>query len=170
MRQDLPIIVALDYESAGQAIAMARQLDPSCCRLKVGKELFTACGPPLVEQLQGYGFEIFLDLKFHDIPNTVAKAVLAAARMGVWMVNVHASGGIEMMQTTKAALKAKGGHQPLLTAVTVLGGTCITPRSTLVPLPCLSLLNFLAEPAAVAPCNRGRRHGLTFASKFNSTS
>lgn len=120
MRQDLPIIVALDYESAGQAIAMARQLDPSCCRLKVGKELFTACGPPLVEQLQGYGFEIFLDLKFHDIPNTVAKAVLAAARMGVWMVNVHASGGIEMMQTTKAALKAKGGHQPLLIAVTVL--------------------------------------------------
>jgi orotidine-5'-phosphate decarboxylase len=86
----------------------------------VGKELFTAAGPQLVEQLQQQGFEIFLDLKFHDIPNTVAKAVLAAARMGVWMVNVHASGGAEMMQTTQAALKAKGGHQPLLIAVTVL--------------------------------------------------
>jgi len=86
----------------------------------VGKELFTAAGPQLVDQLQQQGFEIFLDLKFHDIPNTVAKAVLAAARMGVWMVNVHASGGAEMMQTTQTALKAKGGHQPLLIAVTVL--------------------------------------------------
>jgi orotidine-5'-phosphate decarboxylase len=113
-------VVALDYESSFQALAMASQLDPQRCRLKVGKELFTAAGPQLVEQLQQQGFEIFLDLKFHDIPNTVAKAVLAAARMGVWMVNVHASGGAEMMQTTQAALKAKGGHQPLLIAVTVL--------------------------------------------------
>jgi orotidine-5'-phosphate decarboxylase len=99
---------------------MAQQLDPNRCRLKVGKELFTAAGPQLVEQLQQQDFEVFLDLKFHDIPNTVAKAVLAAARMGVWMVNVHASGGAEMMQTTQAALRAKGGHQPLLIAVTVL--------------------------------------------------
>jgi orotidine-5'-phosphate decarboxylase len=113
-------VVALDFESSFQALAMASQLDPQRCRLKVGKELFTAAGPQLVEQLQQQGFEIFLDLKFHDIPNTVAKAVLAAARMGVWMVNVHASGGAEMMQTTQAALKAKGGHQPLLIAVTVL--------------------------------------------------
>jgi orotidine-5'-phosphate decarboxylase len=112
--------VALDYESAPQALAMAQQLDPNRCRLKVGKELFTAAGPQLVEQLQQQDFEVFLDLKFHDIPNTVAKAVLAAARMGVWMVNVHASGGAEMMQTTQAALRAKGGHQPLLIAVTVL--------------------------------------------------
>jgi orotidine-5'-phosphate decarboxylase len=120
LKQDSPIVVALDYQCADQAIAMAQQLDPTRCRLKVGKELFTAAGPQLVEQLQQQGFEIFLDLKFHDIPNTVAKAVLVAARMGVWMVNVHASGGVEMMQTTQAALKAKGGHQPLLIAVTVL--------------------------------------------------
>jgi orotidine-5'-phosphate decarboxylase len=120
LTQGSPIVVALDYESSFQALAMASQLDPQRCRLKVGKELFTAAGPQLVEQLQQQGFEIFLDLKFHDIPNTVAKAVLAAARMGVWMVNVHASGGAEMMQTTQAALKAKGGHQPLLIAVTVL--------------------------------------------------
>lgn len=120
MKQDTPIVVALDYESAPQALAMAQQLDPNRCRLKVGKELFTAAGPQLVEQLQQQDFEVFLDLKFHDIPNTVAKAVLAAARMGVWMVNVHASGGAEMMQTTQAALRAKGGHQPLLIAVTVL--------------------------------------------------
>lgn len=120
LKQGSPIVVALDYESSSQALAMASQLDPSRCRLKVGKELFTAAGPQLVDQLQQQGFEIFLDLKFHDIPNTVAKAVLAAARMGVWMVNVHASGGAEMMQTTQTALKAKGGHQPLLIAVTVL--------------------------------------------------
>ncbi len=120
LKQSSPIVVALDYESPSQALAMASQLDPQRCRLKVGKELFTAVGPQLVDQLQQQGFEIFLDLKFHDIPNTVAKAVLAAARMGVWMVNVHASGGAEMMQTTQAALKAKGGHQPLLIAVTVL--------------------------------------------------
>lgn len=120
MKQDSPIVVALDYQSNDQALAMANQLDPSRCRLKVGKELFTAAGPQLVEQLQKQGFEIFLDLKFHDIPNTVAKAVLAAARMGVWMVNVHASGGAEMMQTTRSALREKGGHQPLLIAVTVL--------------------------------------------------
>ena len=120
MKQDSPSVVALDYQSADQAIAMAQQLDPTRCRLKVGKELFTAAGPQLVDQLQKSGFEIFLDLKFHDIPNTVAKAVLVAARMGVWMVNVHASGGAEMMQTTRSALKDKGGHQPLLIAVTVL--------------------------------------------------
>jgi orotidine-5'-phosphate decarboxylase len=115
-----PIVVALDYQSASQALLMARQLDPKRCRLKVGKELFTSAGPQIVDQLQHFGFEIFLDLKFHDIPNTVAKAVLAAARMGVWMVNVHASGGAQMMQTTRSALAAKGGHQPLLIAVTVL--------------------------------------------------
>ncbi|MBT7330586.1 MAG: orotidine-5'-phosphate decarboxylase, partial [Oceanospirillaceae bacterium] len=86
LTQGSPIVVALDYESSFQALAMASQLDPQRCRLKVGKELFTAAGPQLVEQLQQQGFEIFLDLKFHDIPNTVAKAVLAAARMGVWMV------------------------------------------------------------------------------------
>ena len=120
MQKNGPIVVALDYQSADQALLMARQLDPKRCRLKVGKELFTSAGPQIVDQLQHFGFEIFLDLKFHDIPNTVAKAVLAAARMGVWMVNVHASGGAQMMQTTRSALAAKGGHQPLLIAVTVL--------------------------------------------------
>ena len=120
MQKNGPIVVALDYQSSDQALLMARQLDPTRCRLKVGKELFTSAGPQIVDQLQHFGFEIFLDLKFHDIPNTVAKAVLAAARMGVWMVNVHASGGAQMMQTTRSALAAKGGHQPLLIAVTVL--------------------------------------------------
>ena len=120
MQKNGPIVVALDYQSADQALLMASQLDPKRCRLKVGKELFTSAGPQIVDQLQHFGFEIFLDLKFHDIPNTVAKAVLAAARMGVWMVNVHASGGAQMMQTTQSALAAKGGHQPLLIAVTVL--------------------------------------------------
>nr|MCS5559809.1 orotidine 5'-phosphate decarboxylase [Oceanospirillaceae bacterium] len=93
LKQSSPIVVALDYDSSSQALAMASQLDPQRCRLKVGKELFTAAGPQLVDQLQQQGFEIFLDLKFHDIPNTVAKAVSAAADLGVWMVNVHASGG-----------------------------------------------------------------------------
>ncbi len=120
MQVDTKIIVALDYDSHDEAVAMARCLDPARCRVKVGKELFTSAGPQLVAGLHDLGFEVFLDLKFHDIPNTVAKAVLAAAKMGVWMVNVHASGGSEMMQTTLNMLRAKGGHQPILIAVTVL--------------------------------------------------
>ena len=114
------LIVALDFDDMDHVLQLTDQLDPAMCRVKVGKQLFTRVGPQAVEQLVNRGFDVFLDLKFHDIPNTVAKAVLAAARMGVWMVNVHASGGAEMMQTTQAALKAKGGHQPLLIAVTVL--------------------------------------------------
>jgi len=120
LQVDTKIIVALDYDSHDEAVAMARCLDPARCRVKVGKELFTSAGPQLVAALHDLGFEVFLDLKFHDIPNTVAKAVLAAAKMGVWMVNVHASGGSEMMQTTLNMLRAKGGHQPILIAVTVL--------------------------------------------------
>ncbi|MCP4791695.1 MAG: orotidine-5'-phosphate decarboxylase [Gammaproteobacteria bacterium] len=120
LQVDTKIIVALDYDSHDEAVAMARCLDPARCRVKVGKELFTSAGPQLVAGLHDLGFEVFLDLKFHDIPNTVAKAVLAAAKMGVWMVNVHASGGSEMMQTTLNMLRAKGGHQPILIAVTVL--------------------------------------------------
>ncbi|HSO07316.1 MAG TPA: orotidine-5'-phosphate decarboxylase [Pelomicrobium sp.] len=113
------IIVALDYATAEAALALASALDPRLCRLKVGKELFTAAGPQLVERLMGRGFEIFLDLKFHDIPNTVAGACRAAARLGVWMVNVHALGGRAMLEAAREAL---GGtpHRPLLTAVTVL--------------------------------------------------
>lgn len=114
-----PIIVALDYPEAAPALAMARTLSPSLCRLKVGKELFTAAGPSLVEQLVAMGYQVFLDLKFHDIPNTVAGAVQAAAQLGVWMVNVHASGGTRMME---AAVQALAGLQdrPLLIGVTVL--------------------------------------------------
>lgn len=114
-----PVIVALDYASAESALALADRLSPELCRLKVGKELFTRCGPQLVEQLQRKGFEVFLDLKFHDIPNTVAGAVRAAADMGVWMVNVHAGGGRRMMEAAAGALQSFSSR-PLLIGVTVL--------------------------------------------------
>lgn len=114
------IIVALDYPDRAAAIAMARQLDPALCRVKVGKELFTRCGPSIVETLQTLGFEVFLDLKFHDIPNTTARAVQAAAELGVWMVNVHASGGRRMMEASREALEKVNGADTLLIAVTVL--------------------------------------------------
>ena len=114
------IIVAMDFDNADQCIAMAKRLSPLDCRLKVGKELFTACGPKIVEQLMALGFEIFLDLKFHDIPNTTGKAVKAAAELGVWMVNVHASGGERMMVAAREILERRAGKSPLLIAVTVL--------------------------------------------------
>lgn len=114
------IIVALDYASAEDALALADQLDPAQCRLKVGKELFTHAGPALVKALHQRGFSVFLDLKFHDIPNTVAKAVAAAAELGVWMINVHALGGSTMMQAARAALQPYAEQRPLLIAVTVL--------------------------------------------------
>ena len=115
-----PIIVALDFPDAASAIAMAERLNPAQCRVKVGKELFTAVGPQIVEALQHKGFEVFLDLKFHDIPNTTAGAVRSAAELGVWMVNVHASGGRRMMEACREVLASRTGHRPLLTAVTVL--------------------------------------------------
>ena len=114
-----PIIVALDYPQASTALDLARRLSPELCRLKVGKELFSIGGPALVEQLQHLGFEVFLDLKFHDIPNTVAGAIRAVASLGVWMVNVHASGGQRMMTAAREALESSS-HRPLLVAVTVL--------------------------------------------------
>lgn len=114
-----PLVVALDYHSMAPVVALAERLDPSLCRLKVGKELFTACGPQVVEKLQSMGFELFLDLKFHDIPNTVAQAVKSAAELGVWMVNVHASGGRRMMEAAREAL-VPFSKPPLLIAVTVL--------------------------------------------------
>ncbi|WP_296405084.1 orotidine-5'-phosphate decarboxylase [Psychrobacter sp.] len=114
-----PIIVAIDKPSLNEALSLADQLDPRLCRVKVGKELFTYCGPKIVNELQGRGFEVFLDLKFHDIPNTTAQAVLAAADMGVWMVNVHASAGLLAMQESKKRLQ-QAGHDTLLIAVTVL--------------------------------------------------
>lgn len=114
------IVVAMDFDNAEQCIAMAKRLSPQDCRLKVGKELFTACGPYIVEQLMTLDFEVFLDLKFHDIPNTTAKAVKAAAELGVWMVNVHASGGERMMLAARDILEQRSGNRPLLIAVTVL--------------------------------------------------
>lgn len=116
---DRPILVALDYDRADAAMALVDQLDPARCRLKVGKELFTSEGPKFVETIQGKGFDVFLDLKFHDIPNTCAKAVKAAAELGVWMVNVHASGGRRMMEAAREILD---GYQkrPMLIGVTVL--------------------------------------------------
>jgi orotidine-5'-phosphate decarboxylase len=113
------IIVALDYADAASALALVERLDPALCRLKVGKELFTAAGPELVRALVARGFEVFLDMKFHDIPNTVAAACRAAAGLGVWMMNVHASGGRRMMTAAQEAL-ADLPQRPLLIAVTVL--------------------------------------------------
>ncbi|MEW6612089.1 MAG: orotidine-5'-phosphate decarboxylase [Pseudomonadota bacterium] len=114
-----PVIVALDFPDQQQALRFAQGIDPALCRLKVGKELFTASGPSVVDALHQLGFSIFLDLKFHDIPNTTAQACLAAARLGVWMVNVHASGGPAMLDAARAALD-KCAKPPLLIAVTVL--------------------------------------------------
>ena len=117
---DPKIIVALDFPSQDPALALADQLDPAKCRLKVGKELFTRSGPELIKSLQGRGFDVFLDLKFHDIPNTTSAAVAAAADLGVWMVNVHASGGEKMMVACRERLESFGADKPLLIAVTVL--------------------------------------------------
>ncbi|MBB1407641.1 MULTISPECIES: orotidine-5'-phosphate decarboxylase [Pseudoalteromonas] len=114
------VLIALDYDDQQTALNFVKQLSPDTCRLKVGKEMFTYFGPAFVKELIDLGFDVFLDLKFHDIPNTVAKAVTAAAKMGVWMVNVHASGGVEMMTKAKQALEQFGDKAPLLIAVTVL--------------------------------------------------
>ena len=114
------VLIALDYDDQETALAFVKQLSPDTCRLKVGKEMFTYFGPEFVKELIELGFDVFLDLKFHDIPNTVAKAVTAAAKMGVWMVNVHASGGYEMMHKAKLALEEFGDRAPILIAVTVL--------------------------------------------------
>ncbi|MCF6439445.1 orotidine-5'-phosphate decarboxylase [Pseudoalteromonas luteoviolacea] len=114
------VLIALDYDNESAALAFVSQLSPDECRLKVGKEMFTYFGPQFVKKLVDLGFDVFLDLKFHDIPNTVAKAVTAAAELGVWMVNVHASGGTEMMSKAKEALSKYGDKAPLLIAVTVL--------------------------------------------------
>ena len=113
------VIVPLDYPDAAAALAVAARLDPKLCRVKVGKELFVAAGPDVVHKLQERGFDVFLDLKFHDIPNTVAGACRAAARLGVWMLNVHASGGEAMMRAAREAV-AGVARPPLLIGVTIL--------------------------------------------------
>jgi orotidine-5'-phosphate decarboxylase len=113
------VIVAMDFDNQHSALQLAEQLDPSQCRLKVGKELFTVAGPQLVKALVERNFDVFLDLKFHDIPNTTAHAVSAAADLGVWMTNVHASGGSRMMSAAKQALEQQGSSM-LLIGVTVL--------------------------------------------------
>ncbi len=113
------VIVALDYADAQSAMALVDRLEPSACKLKVGKELFTAAGPALVAAIAERGFDLFLDLKFHDIPNTVAQACKAAGQLGVWMINVHALGGRGMMNAAREAIEA-APRRPKLIAVTVL--------------------------------------------------
>lgn len=114
-----PIIVALDFPTADRAVDFAKTLNPEQVRVKVGKELFVASGPTVVKRLHDLGFEVFLDLKFHDIPNTTAKACLEAAKLGVWMTNIHASGGAGMMRQVMSELNHLE-KRPLITAVTVL--------------------------------------------------
>ena len=116
---DPKILVALDFAQEQQALQLADQLDPALCRLKIGKEMFTRFGPVFIEKIQNKNFEVFLDLKFHDIPNTVARACESASDLGVWMINLHALGGRRMMETAAEAL-AKRQSRPYLIAVTVL--------------------------------------------------
>jgi len=119
MKTKSPVIVALDYPNEKDALALVNKINPELCRVKIGKELFTLCGPAIVEKLVSKNFDVFLDLKFHDIPNTVANACRAAADLGVWMLNVHALGGTAMMRAAREAIN-KSVHKPLLIAVTVL--------------------------------------------------
>lgn len=114
-----PIIIALDFDNQDEVFSFLKNIPANECYIKVGKELFVAEGPALVRELVKMGYKVFLDLKFHDIPNTVYKAVKAAANLGVWMVNVHASGGSEMMRAAKKAIN-ESAHKPLLIAVTIL--------------------------------------------------
>ena len=115
-----PIIVAVDFPDVKSAWNFIYRVDPKDCRIKIGKELFTHAGPDFIKQIMKKGFDVFLDLKFHDIPNTVAKAIAATADLGVWMTNVHASGGSRMMTAAKDALYSYGKDAPILIAVTVL--------------------------------------------------
>jgi orotidine-5'-phosphate decarboxylase len=114
------LIVALDFDCQNDALNLIDKIDPTSCALKVGNEMFTLFGANFVKLLISRKFKVFLDLKFHDIPNTVAKACKACAELGVWMINVHALGGFRMMQAAKNAIEAYGKDRPLLIAVTVL--------------------------------------------------
>ena len=117
---DPKVIVALDTADAEQALAFAKKTRPTHCKLKVGKQLFTSAGPQLVEKLVGQGYHVFLDLKFHDIPNTVKQAVYAAAKLGIWMINVHAIGGHAMLRAAREGIDMAGSYRPFLIAVSVL--------------------------------------------------
>jgi len=121
---DPKIIIALDFANPMHALALADRLDPAACALKVGKEMFVVAGPEPVRWMVARGFRVFLDLKFHDIPNTVAQACAAATRLGVWMLNVHASGGSAMLEAARAAVDVTAAEmakpKPLLIAVAVL--------------------------------------------------
>jgi orotidine-5'-phosphate decarboxylase len=116
---DSRVIVALDFPEPESALALVKRLSPKQCKIKIGKELFTVAGPALVENIVGRGFDVFLDLKFHDIPTTVSRACSAAARLGVWMMNVHALGGSQMIAAARDAL-GTAANRPLLIAVTIL--------------------------------------------------
>ncbi len=167
------IVVALDFPDQQQALQFSRQLDPQRCRLKVGKELFTRAGTQVVEQLIDSGFDLFLDLKFHDIPNTVAGACAAAADLGVWMINVHALGGRCMMEAARNAVE-QSRHQPLLTAVTILTsmdengiheiGLAGTPRDNVMRLAALAKESGM-DGVVCSPCEAAdlrREHGAEF--------
>jgi len=116
----MKLIIALDFSNQSKALALIEKLSPQQCALKVGSEMFTALGPDFVRRLVSMGFKVFLDLKFHDIPNTVAQACRVCADLGVWMINVHALGGLKMMQAAKKIVEPYGSNRPLLIAVTVL--------------------------------------------------
>ena len=115
-----PVIIALDYETQEETLRIAKQLDPKLCRLKIASTLFTHYGPSIIEALQNLGFDIFLDLKYHDIPQQVASACKQAAQLGVWMLTLHCSGGETMMRAAREALDSIAGKKPLLVGVTVL--------------------------------------------------
>jgi orotidine-5'-phosphate decarboxylase len=163
------IIVALDFPAVAPALDLLSRIDPARCRVKIGKEMFTRAGPAFVEQVAARGFEIFLDLKYHDIPNTVAAACAAAADMGVWMMNVHASGGRRMMVAAAERLAGRT-RRPLLIAVTVLTslgqddiseiGFSGTPADNVLRLAALAedsgLDGAVCSPLEVAPLRRER--------------
>ena len=128
-RNESRVIVALDFYDQKQALAFVAKTSPDLCKLKIGKELFTSTGPQLVEKLVNKGFDVFLDLKFHDIPNTVKKAVYAASQLEVWMLNVHAIGGQSLLRAAREGIDMAGNRHPLLIAVSVL--TSLSPSDLL---------------------------------------
>ena len=145
------LIIALDFNNESAALALVDQLDPSQCALKVGSDMFTLFGPIFVKTLIARGFKVFLDLKFHDIPNTVARACEAAAELGVWMLTLHASGGLKMMHAARESIEPYGATRPLMVAVTVLTSMSDTDLPTLgIHAPLITHVCMLAELAHAA--------------------